>query len=97
MRGNLRGQLQFSPLFPLSPLSFGSSWDQLASPIAGIGVPSLPSDLWIFCGAVLVRSSAELYLAEMHNRCNLPHRSDPQRCQVTGRQRAGMSMEHDVL
>ena len=44
-----------------------------------------------------MRSCAELYLAEMQNRCNLPHRSDPQRCQVTGRQRAGMSMVHDVL
>jgi len=79
VRGNLRGQLQFSPLFPLSPLRFGPN--------------SNPSDAGSSrCGAVLVRSCAELYLAEMHNRCNLPHRSDPQRCQVAGRQRAGMSM-----
>ena len=53
---------------------------------------SLPSDLWIVCGAVLVRSCAELYLAEMHNRCNSPHRSGPQHCQVAGRQRAGSMM-----
>ena len=62
---------------------------QVPSPAS---VPSLPSDLWIFCGAVLVRSCAELYLAEMHNRCNSPHRSGPQRCQVAGRQRAGSMM-----
>ena len=39
-----------------------------------------------------MRSCAELYLAEMHNRCNSPHRSGPQRCQVAGRQRAGSMM-----
>ena len=78
---DLSGQLQFSPMIPPQPPYF---WDQLT------WIPIWP---WISCGAVC----AELYSAEMHNRCNLPHHSNPQRCQVAGRQRAGISMEHDVL
>ena len=81
--GEPEGALQFSPSFPLRTLLFGTN----STIIIGPGS----------CAELYVRSCAELYLAEMHNRCNLPHRSDPQRCQVTGRQRAGMSMVHDVL
>ena len=55
MRGNLRGQLQFSPLFPLRPLTFGTNSTIIIGPGSFAELylcGAVPSCTWLKCTIV---------------------------------------------